>query len=342
MRATRYSLLPTIDSESPARGGREPGSERHPQGANSDPETRPFFLKPRLHPIVAGRHDLSPSRFPLLARSNGVVHVEKMDFADPDPVPLFERGPASNPLDSPGVVYIDGLPCSRACQSYMSWSDRALSARHREERETNVVVPAEAEIERVELAPRPRVARHAAPVSRTAPRAGIATSNTKTLNAKALNTKASHTRKVAAPNPAPQATGKEIPAATATVSCEKAVEKVVEGGEVPEPQIAKPRQAGTGAGSLHRRVAAGGGPQIRSEARGARSPCRRQPRLRSPRRLLRPRSLRCLLRLPLLPLRPPNNTAAGRGSDGNGRSRHGNRDGTGSGQQLGQSSSGAW
>ena len=146
----------------------------------------------------------------------------------------------ANPLDSPGVVYIDGLPCSRACQSYMSWSDRALSARHREERETNVVVPAEAEIERVEQAPRPRVARHPAPVSRTAPRAGIATSNTKTLNAKALNTKASHTRKVAAPNPAPQATGKEIPAATATVSREKAVEKVVEGGEVPERKLQSP------------------------------------------------------------------------------------------------------
>jgi hypothetical protein len=153
----------------------------------------------------------------------------------------------ANPLDSPGVVYIDGLPCSRACQSYMSWSDRALSARHREERETSVVVPAEAEIERVEQAPRPRVARHPAPVSRTAPGAGIAASNAKssnaktlnakTLNAKALNTKASHTRKVAAPNPAPQATGKEIPAATATVSRETAVEKVVEGGEVPERKL---------------------------------------------------------------------------------------------------------
>jgi hypothetical protein len=51
--ATRYSLLPTLDFESAARGGREPGSEKHPQGANSDPETRPIFLKLRLHPIVA-------------------------------------------------------------------------------------------------------------------------------------------------------------------------------------------------------------------------------------------------------------------------------------------------
>ena len=52
----------------------------------------------------------------------------------------------ANPLNSPGVVYIGGLPCNRACQSYMSWSDQALSVRHRGERETTVVVvPAEIE-----------------------------------------------------------------------------------------------------------------------------------------------------------------------------------------------------
>src|SRR3954471_13325111 len=28
-------------------------AKRHPQGANSDPKTRPLFLKLRLHPIVA-------------------------------------------------------------------------------------------------------------------------------------------------------------------------------------------------------------------------------------------------------------------------------------------------
>ena len=38
-------------------------------------------------------------------------------------------------LDSPDVVYIDGQPCSRACQAYMNWSNRAQSARRREERE---------------------------------------------------------------------------------------------------------------------------------------------------------------------------------------------------------------
>jgi hypothetical protein len=138
----------------------------------------------------------------------------------------------ANPLDSPGVVYIDGLPCSTACQSYMAWSDRALSSRHREERETSVAVPAEAEIEKVEQAARPRVARHPAPVARPAPRAGMAASNAKTLNTKTLNTK-----KAAAPNPAPQATRKDIPAATATVTREKVAEKVVAGGEAPERKL---------------------------------------------------------------------------------------------------------
>ena len=138
----------------------------------------------------------------------------------------------ANPLDSPGIVYIDGLPCNSACQSYMAASARALSARHREERETNVVVPAEAEIARVEQAPRPRVARHPAPVPRPAPRAGVAASNAKILNAKTSNTK-----RAATPGLAAQTTPKEIPAATATTTAEKAVEKAVAGGEVPERKL---------------------------------------------------------------------------------------------------------
>jgi len=139
----------------------------------------------------------------------------------------------ADPLDSPDVVYIDGLPCNRACQSYMAWSDRALSARHPVERETNVVVvPAEPEIGGVEHAARPGVARRPAPVPRPAPRAGVAASN-----AKASNTKASNTRKVAAPNPAYPTTRKEIPAATATVTQEKATEKAVAATQEPERKL---------------------------------------------------------------------------------------------------------
>ena len=88
----------------------------------------------------------------------------------------------AEPLDSPGVVYIDGQPCNRACQSYMDWSYRALSARRHEEREISVAVPVEAEVERIEPVARPRAARHAAPVARTAPHAGKAASNGKAPN----------------------------------------------------------------------------------------------------------------------------------------------------------------
>ena len=146
---------------------------------------------------------------------------------------LCSSGPLqANPLDSPGIVYIDGLPCNSACQSYMAASARALSARHREERGTIVVAPAEAEVEIVAQAPRPRVARHAAPVSRTSPRAGIAASNTRTLN-----TKASNSKKIAAPNAAPQAPAKEIPSATAAVTPQKAAGETAAAIQKPEPKV---------------------------------------------------------------------------------------------------------
>jgi hypothetical protein len=135
----------------------------------------------------------------------------------------------ANPLDSPGIVYIDGLPCNRACQSYMAASDRALSARHREERETIVVVPIEAEVEFVEHATRPRVARQPVPVPRP-PRAGMAASNTK----------ASHTKKNTAPRLASRPASKEIPAATAAVTPEKAVEEPVAAIQKPEPKVESP------------------------------------------------------------------------------------------------------
>jgi hypothetical protein len=156
---------------------------------------------------------------------------------------LCSSGPLqANPLDSPGIVYIDGLPCNSACQSYMAASARALSARHRGERGTIVVAPAEVEVEIVAQAPRPRVARHPAPVSRTSPRAGIAASNAKTLNAKilnakTLNTKASDSKKIAAPNAAPQAPAKEIPSATAAETPQKAAGETAAAIQKPEPKV---------------------------------------------------------------------------------------------------------
>ncbi|HEY9453300.1 MAG TPA: hypothetical protein VIR82_11525 [Bradyrhizobium sp.] len=112
----------------------------------------------------------------------------------------------ANPLDSPGTVYIDGLPCNRACQSYMAWS-RPSTAQHRGVSEKNVLLPAEMETGRMGHAARPRVARQPVPVPRPA-RAGMASSSIKPLNIKA-----SHSKNATAPKPTYQATAKTAPVA---------------------------------------------------------------------------------------------------------------------------------
>jgi hypothetical protein len=141
----------------------------------------------------------------------------------------------AQPLDSPDVVYIDGQPCSRACQAYMNWSYRALSARRHEEREISVAVPPEAEFERVEPVARPRAAKHAAPVARTAPPAVKTASN-----GNAPGTKASTSKKIAAPNAAPpatpKATSKAMPPAIAAVTPAKPAEETVAAIQKPEPK----------------------------------------------------------------------------------------------------------
>jgi hypothetical protein len=35
---------------------------------------------------------------------------------------------SANPLDSPGTIYIDGLPCNLPCQHYLEWSRQTLEA----------------------------------------------------------------------------------------------------------------------------------------------------------------------------------------------------------------------
>src|ERR1700746_457109 len=40
----------------------------------------------------------------------------------------FVGASLANPLDSPGTVYIDGVPCNLPCQSYMAWSRQTLEA----------------------------------------------------------------------------------------------------------------------------------------------------------------------------------------------------------------------
>jgi hypothetical protein len=136
----------------------------------------------------------------------------------------------AQPLDSPDVVYIDGQPCSRACQAYMNWSYRAQSARRHEEREIGVV-PVEPEFEQVQPVVRPRAPKHATPVARTAPPAAKAASNY------APGAKASNSKKIAAPAAASQA----MPPAVAAATPAK-VEETTAAIQKPEPKVesAKP------------------------------------------------------------------------------------------------------
>ena len=169
----------------------------------------------------------------------------------------------ANPLDSPGIVYIDGLPCNRACQSYMAASDRALSARRREQRERIVVVPVETEVEIVEPAARPRAARQPMPVPRP-PRAGMA----------AWNTKASHTNKTAAPRLADRPASKEIPTVRAIVPPERAAAA----SPGPEPKLQSAATPAPGASVAAVTPAEAARPEViesdavKSEATGSANP----------------------------------------------------------------------
>jgi hypothetical protein len=88
----------------------------------------------------------------------------------------------AHPLDSPDIVYIDGLPCNRACQSYMAWSRKTLSRsgqlapRQLPQRSANAVVRrATAEAgEGSKPAAHARMAKQAVPIPREMPRANVA------------------------------------------------------------------------------------------------------------------------------------------------------------------------
>ena len=67
----------------------------------------------------------------------------------------------ANPLDSPGTVYIDGVPCNLPCQSYMAWSRKAVEAHQGSAKGAASTSVAKATGE----APRKRMSKRAQPVS---------------------------------------------------------------------------------------------------------------------------------------------------------------------------------
>jgi hypothetical protein len=141
----------------------------------------------------------------------------------------------AQPQDSPDIVYIDGSPCNRACQSYMEWSYRALSARRHEARETYVAKPAEAQTDWIEPVVRPRVERNGTATSRAAPYGAKSASIGRTTG-----NKASSSKKIAAANVASQAPKKGIPAAAAALPPQSAAS-----GTAAEPKPAAKSEVAT-------------------------------------------------------------------------------------------------
>src|SRR6266481_563321 len=88
----------------------------------------------------------------------------------------------AHPLDSPDIVYIDGLPCNSACQSYMAWS-RQTSSMSGQRAPTqlsqslaNAVIHRATGVggRRLKPAAPARIAKQAVPIPREMPRAKIA------------------------------------------------------------------------------------------------------------------------------------------------------------------------
>jgi TRAP-type uncharacterized transport system substrate-binding protein len=89
----------------------------------------------------------------------------------------------AHPLDSPDIVYIDGLPCNSACQSYMAWSRQTASMSGHpaptqlSQRSANEVAHRATRVggKRLKPAAHARIARQAVPFHREMPRAKVAT-----------------------------------------------------------------------------------------------------------------------------------------------------------------------
>jgi len=89
----------------------------------------------------------------------------------------------AHPLDSPDIVYIDGMPCNSACQSYMAWSHQTASISGHpaptqlSQRSANEVAHRATMVggKRLKPAAHARIARQAVSFHREMPRAKVAT-----------------------------------------------------------------------------------------------------------------------------------------------------------------------
>jgi hypothetical protein len=137
-------------------------------------------------------------------------------------------GPSqAHPLDSPDIVYIDGMPCNSLCQSYMAWS-RAASSKsaqsataQRPKRSTSATARGATghSTESSKQAPRPRLAKQAAPNPDTTPDAKTADSqpagNATVSDAAPANLAGPPAKADVAANPTSRTIQQQVAAATA-------------------------------------------------------------------------------------------------------------------------------
>jgi hypothetical protein len=154
---------------------------------------------------------------------------------------------AAHPLDSPDIVYIDGVPCNSLCQSYMAWSRKASSRSGRPASAQPAALPPKAAAQRVTGAgirgekSKPiahiRVAKQGVPNSKELPQARIAgLQPTGKAAADSDTTRA----KIAVPHPAADAAaGSDMLAIKAQVTAATAVAEritVATAVSAPEPK----------------------------------------------------------------------------------------------------------
>ena len=141
-----------------------------------------------------------------------------------------------HPLDSSDIVYVDGQPCNRACQSYLAWSQRrSFSGAQRSSLETAPVASAP-----LDLAPEK-------PVVRSAPRASQRAAASHRQNSKpavrrvARQATPSRPAAIAKPQSAVDATVKSEPAPSAIAAATPADSAAAS----PEPATTQQQAAAT-------------------------------------------------------------------------------------------------
>jgi hypothetical protein len=153
----------------------------------------------------------------------------------------------AHPLDSPDIVYIDGVPCNSACQSYMAWSRQMTSAsrqppsRQVAKRSTNAAVRHMTgdRAERLKPSVSVQVAKQAVPIPREMPKTAIATAQPADNSAPKPDTPLTKipdlpALQIAPAGSAPRTIQEQVAAATALAETATAAERVPALGQKPD------------------------------------------------------------------------------------------------------------